>query len=75
MSKKNTLPSDELVEILPPRESGREDPNCFVGLNGVNYLLPRGKRTLVSAAVAEEFARAQAAREAMYEAQDALRAR
>ena len=34
--------SDKRVEIFIPRQSDREDPNLFVGINGVNYLLPRG---------------------------------
>ena len=74
MSKKTTLPAEAFAEVMPPRESGNQDPNFFIGLNGVNYLLPRGKKTRVPAAVGEEFARAQAARDAMFEAQDALRA-
>ena len=30
---------DKRVEVFIPRGSDREDPNLFVGINGVNYLL------------------------------------
>ena len=38
---------DERVEIFIPRASDREDPNLFAAVNGVNYLLPRGKKSCV----------------------------
>lgn len=57
------------VNVSIPRGSDREDPNLFVGLNGVNYLLPRGKTSAVPQAVAEEIARSERARDAL----DALR--
>lgn len=54
---------DERVELFVPRGSSREDPNEIIGLNGVLYVLPRGKKSLVPAAVAEEYYRAQRAKE------------
>lgn len=60
------------VEIMVPRESGNNEPNLFVGVNGVNYILPRGKKSLVPPAVAAEFERSKAAQDRMYEEQDAL---
>ena len=64
---------DERIEVFIPRGSDREDPNCFVGINGVNYLLPRGKKSLVPPAVAEEISRSERAAESLYEKQDLLR--
>ena len=61
------------VEVFIPRGADREDPNFFVGVNGVSYLLPRGKKSLVPAAAAAEIERARRAEDAMYEAQDALK--
>lgn len=61
------------VEVFAPRNSANQDPNCFVGVNGVNYILPRGKRSQVPDFVAEEFERSQAAEEKMYEEQDKLK--
>lgn len=62
------------VEIFIPRTSGNE-ADLFVGVNGVSYLLPRGKKSLVPPAVAAEVQRAMAAEEKMYETQEALRAK
>jgi hypothetical protein len=54
---------DERVELFVPRGSFNEDPNEVIGLNGVLYVLPRGKKSLVPSAVAEEYHRAQRAKE------------
>ena len=61
------------VEVFIPRGADREDPNLFVGINGVNYLLPRGKKSMVPAAVAEEIARSDKAADAFYASVDVLR--
>lgn len=54
---------DDRVEIFVPKGYANEDPNMFISINGVNYLLPRGKKSLVPAAVAEVFYRSQKAQE------------
>ena len=64
---------EKRIEVFVPRGSDREDPNFFVGINGVNYLLPRGKKSMVPPAVAEEIARSERAAENLYERQDTLR--
>lgn len=54
------------VEVFIPRSSNaNDDPNMFVSVNGVNYLLPRGKKSLVPAEVAEEINRSIKAQEAL----------
>ena len=58
---------DKRIEVFIPRGGDRADPNLFVGINGVNYLLPRGKKSMVPPAVAEEIARGEKAAERMYE--------
>ncbi len=68
-------PNEKLVEVFIPRSAGNKDPNFFVGVNGVSYLLPRGKKSLVPAAAAAEIERARRAEDAMYEAQDALKSK
>lgn len=65
--------SENLVEVFIPRNTANQDPNYFVGVNGVSYILPRGKKSRVPVAAAVEIARAQAAEDAMYEAQETLR--
>ena len=72
MSAAKTKRADERVEILIPRGGEREDPNLFVGINGVNYLLPKGRRSQVPPAVAAEITRAEHAREALDKTMDSL---
>ena len=60
------------VEVAVPRGAEREDPNLFVGINGVSYLLPRGRTSLVPPEVAEEIARSERARDALDETMDRL---
>ncbi|MBQ7692687.1 MAG: hypothetical protein IJT29_03655 [Oscillospiraceae bacterium] len=64
---------EKRVEVFIPRGADREDPNFFVGLNGVNYLLPRGKKSMVPKAVAAEIERAELAADRFYESVDGLR--
>ena len=45
---------EERVEVFIPKGSGKDEPNLFVGINGVNYLLPKGKTSQVPPAVARE---------------------
>ena len=56
-------PLDEKVEIFVPKGYANDEPNLFIGVNGVNYLLPKGKSSKVPKAVAEEFYRSQKAQE------------
>ena len=67
------MKDEKLLEVFIPRNAANKDPNFFVAVNGVSYLLPRGKISLVPEAVAAEIARARAAEDAMYEAQEALK--
>ena len=46
-----------------PRATGKEDPNFFVSVNGEAFLLPRGKKSMVPKAVAEEIQRSVKAQE------------
>ena len=64
---------EERVEIFIPRGSDREDPNLFVGINGVNYLLPRGKKSMVPQAVAREIERSGRAVDLFYESMDEMK--
>ena len=60
------------VEVSIPRGGDREDPNLFVAINGMSYLLPRGKKSLVPPEVAAEIARAERARDALDQTMDSL---
>ena len=58
--KKNA--QSKRVEVYIPRGSVSEDPNLYVSINGVNYLLPKGKTSLVPEHIKAEIARCNAAR-------------
>lgn len=49
------------VKIHLPRAYAHEEQTMMVGINGKNYLLPRGKESLVPPEVAQEVNRALAA--------------
>ena len=62
------------VEVYIPRGSNaNDDPNMFVSINGVNYLLPRGKNSTVPVEVAEEIARSVRAQGILDEHIDEMR--
>ena len=69
MSEKKT-PSR--VSVFIPRVAAHEEPHIFVSINGMNYLLPRGKESKVPPEVARELERAKAAQEALDRRRDAL---
>ena len=58
------MKEQERVEVFIPKGYATEDPNYFVSINGAAYLLPRGKRVSVPAAVAAELHRAELAQQA-----------
>ena len=55
------VPEEERVDLFVPRGSASDDHNLFIGINGVNYLLPRGKTSRVPKFVAAEYYRSQEA--------------
>ena len=52
---------DDRVEIFVPRTSGNTDPNFVIVLNGKNYVLPKGQKSIVPKAVAAEYERSKRA--------------
>jgi hypothetical protein len=60
---KASKPTEDRVEVFVPKGYANDEPNLFVSVNGVNYLLPKGKKSLVPAHVAEEFERSKRAAE------------
>jgi hypothetical protein len=53
--------------LFIPKGYANDDPNFFISLNGVNYLLPRGKKSMVPDFVADEYHRSQKAQERLDE--------
>lgn len=65
-------PVADKVQIHVPRGYANDEPNLLICINGVNYLLPRGKTSEVPRAVAEEFYRSQEAQAKLDEQVDKL---
>lgn len=57
--KKDT--GEKLVELRIPRGRSNEEPCLMVGVNGRNWLLPKGQTSKVPAYIAEEYYRSMAA--------------
>ena len=49
------------VEVFVPKGYANDEPNITISVNCVNYVLPKGKKSLVPDFVAEEFYRSQRA--------------
>lgn len=64
--------AQDRVEVFVPRGLANDDPNLFVSVNGVNYLLPRGKKSTVPKCVADEIARSELAAAKQSENMDAM---
>lgn len=63
---------NEKVTIRVPRIHPKEDPNLFVGINGKNYIIPRGKAVKVPRFVKEEIDRSEKAKDRFYETVEEL---
>ena len=60
------------VDLFIPKGYANDEANLLIGINGVNYLLPRGKTSQVPGEVAAEFQRAQRAQARMDERMEQL---
>lgn len=56
-----TKKAAERVEVFIPRGGANDDPNFFVGVNGTDYILPKGKTSKVPPEVKYEIDRAMKA--------------
>ena len=63
---------DNRVELFVPKGYANDDPNLFISVNGVNYLLPRGKKSMVPDFVAAEFYRSQKAQDKLDETMEQM---
>ena len=66
------MEKEKRVEVYVPKGYVSEEPNLMVGVNGVNYLLPRGKASLVPKCVAEELDRSRKAQTELDRKMDAM---
>ena len=66
------IEDDGREDIFIPKGYVNDEPNLFVSVNGVNYLLPKGKTSRVPKHVAAEIRRSWKAQAAMDERVDAM---
>lgn len=71
-AKKTEKASQERVDIYIERAMGNDEPNLFVSVNGVNYVLPKGKTSSVPKHVADEIERSRKAQRMLDENIDRL---
>lgn len=63
---------EKRVSVTIPKGFANEEPNVLVSVNGVNYVLPRGKTSLVPPEVAWELERAVKAQQRLDEHMDQM---
>lgn len=64
---KASKPAENRVEVFVPKGYANDDPNFLISVNCVNYVLPRGKKSMVPDFVAEEYYRSLRAQERLDE--------
>lgn len=69
---KTVAPKDDKVDLYVPKGYANDEPNQLIAVNGVNYVLPKGKTSKVPKFVADEYHRSQKAQEALDQRVDAM---
>ena len=64
--------NEKRVALTIPRGAANDEPNVFISVNGVGYLLPKGKTSMVPPYVKAEYDRSVAAQNKMDEHVDEL---
>ena len=64
-NKETTANKEEYVDLFVPKGYANDEPNLFISVNGVNFLLPKGKTSKVPPYIKEEYERSQRAQEAL----------
>lgn len=67
-----TASTEKRDDVFVPRGYANDEPNLFVCINGVNYVLPKGKTSNVPVFVKEEVNRSIRAQQKQDENADAL---
>ena len=68
----STTNKEEYVDLFVPKGYAGDDPNLIIGINGKNFLLPKGKTSKVPAYVKDEYERSQKAQEAFDKTSETL---
>ena len=69
---KTEAPTDDKVNLFVPKSYANDEPNLLIAVNGVNYVLPKGKTSKVPKFVADEYYRSQKAQEALDKRMDEM---
>ena len=69
---KTEAPKDDKVNLFVPKGYANDEPNLLIAVNGVNYVLPKGKTSKVPKFVADESYRSQKAQEALDKRMDEM---
>lgn len=69
------MEKEKRVKLYIPRGASNEDPNLFISVNGINYLLPKGKESSVPVHVAAEYQRSVKALERLDRRKDQLQSK
>lgn len=59
--------ADERVDLFVDKGYANDEPNLIIGINGVTYVLPKGKTSKVPKFVADEYHRSKKAEQALDE--------
>ena len=65
-------PEDERVDLFVEKGYANDEPNQLIAVNGVNYLLPKGKTSNVPKFVADEYYRSRKAQQHLDEQIDKM---
>lgn len=66
------VPAQERVDLFVEKGYANDEPNLLIGVNGVNYLLPKGKTSKVPKFVADEYYRSRRAQQRLDETVDKM---
>ena len=67
-----TTKKDGYVELYIEPGYGKDDPNEFISINGVNYILPKGETSMVPPCVKAEYERSRRAKSTQKKNSDEL---
>ena len=57
--------TEKKVKVFIPKGYANDEPNLFVSVNGKNYLLPKGKESMVPQEIYDEIMRSRKAEDIM----------
>ena len=67
-----SVPVEERVDLIVEKGYANDEPNLLIAVNGVNYVLPRGKTSNVPKHVAAEYYRSRKAQQKLDEQVDKM---